>query len=148
MDVLCLLPVLPPELRPIIQIDGSTPGNYHVSEKLVQEAVDTLLDNGIRGQPMRDVIIRLQIVSDLMRQRGRFRETLLGKRLIIRAFCHCRSPSLHYIDTLMGSNAVHVPYPWRLKQKLVYLCFSYESLSPLLGSHFVPTQDMLIGFTY
>ncbi|OMO52131.1 hypothetical protein COLO4_37398 [Corchorus olitorius] len=83
--VLCLLPVLPPELRPIIQIDGgklmssddnelyrrviyrnntltdllttsrSTPGELLMcQEKLVQEAVDTLLDNGIRGQPMRD----------------------------------------------------------------------------------------------
>ncbi|KAL5697120.1 DNA-directed RNA polymerase [Ranunculus cassubicifolius] len=69
--VLCLLPVLPPELRPIIQIDGviyrnntltdllttsrSTPGELVMcQEKLVQEAVDTLLDNGIRGQPMRD----------------------------------------------------------------------------------------------
>ncbi|KAH0845162.1 hypothetical protein HID58_091955, partial [Brassica napus] len=33
-------------------------GISNVSGKLVQEAVDTLLDNGIRGQPMRDVIIR------------------------------------------------------------------------------------------
>ncbi|RYR04912.1 hypothetical protein Ahy_B06g084723 [Arachis hypogaea] len=38
-------------------------------EKLVQEAVDTLLDNGIRGQPMRDG------------KEERFRETLLGKRV-------------------------------------------------------------------
>ncbi|KAL0551433.1 hypothetical protein IC582_010520 [Cucumis melo] len=83
--VLCLLPVLPLELRPIIQIHGgklmssdinslyrrviyrnntlidllttsrSTPGELVMcQEKLVQEAVDTLLDNGIRGQPMRD----------------------------------------------------------------------------------------------
>ncbi|KAE9612435.1 putative DNA-directed RNA polymerase [Lupinus albus] len=82
--VLCLLPILPHELRPIFQIDR---GKLTISdinelyriviyrnntfidllttsrsmlgelvmcqEKLVQEAVDTLLDNGLRGQPMR-----------------------------------------------------------------------------------------------
>ena len=85
--VLCLLPVLPPGLRPFVQIKGgklmssdinelyrrviyrnniltdllttrksrSTPNELIMcQEKLVQEAVDTLLDNGIRGQPMRD----------------------------------------------------------------------------------------------
>ncbi|KAG5615117.1 hypothetical protein H5410_014941 [Solanum commersonii] len=51
--------VLPPELRPIIQIDGgklmsSDINELYKREKLVQEAVDTLLDNGIWGQPMRD----------------------------------------------------------------------------------------------
>ncbi|KAL2894151.1 DNA-directed RNA polymerase subunit beta', partial [Bienertia sinuspersici] len=95
--VLCLLPVLPPELRPIIQIDGgklmssdinelyrrviyrnntltdllstsrSTPGELVMcQEKLVQEAVDTLLDNGIH------------VIEG---KEGRFRETLLGKRV-------------------------------------------------------------------
>ena len=83
--ILCLLLVLPLELRPIIQIDGgklmsldinelyrrviyrnntlidllatsrSTPGELVMcQEKLVQEAVDTLLDNGLCGQPIRD----------------------------------------------------------------------------------------------
>ncbi|CAI8606330.1 unnamed protein product [Vicia faba] len=83
--VSCILPVLPPELRPIIQIDSgklmssdineldrrviyqnntligllttsrSTPEELVTcQEKLVQEVVDTLLDNGIRRQPMRD----------------------------------------------------------------------------------------------
>nr|YP_010894561.1 RNA polymerase beta' subunit [Dicranostigma lactucoides]WJW71431.1 RNA polymerase beta' subunit [Dicranostigma lactucoides] len=112
--VLCLLPVLPPELRPIIQIDGgklmssdinelyrrviyrnntltdllttsrSTPGELVMcQEKLVQEAVDTLLDNGIRGQPMRDGHNKVyKSFSDIIEgKEGRFRETLLGKRV-------------------------------------------------------------------
>ncbi|KAL5060277.1 hypothetical protein RYX36_031881 [Vicia faba] len=112
--VLCLLPVLPPELRPIIQIDGgklmssdinelyrrviyrnntlidllttsrSTPEELVMcQEKLVQEAVDTLLDNGIRGQPMRDGNNKVyKSFSDIIEgKEGRFRETLLGKRV-------------------------------------------------------------------
>ncbi|KAL0912917.1 hypothetical protein M5K25_016338 [Dendrobium thyrsiflorum] len=112
--VLCLLPVLPPELRPIIQIDGgklmssdmnelyrrviyrnnthtdllatsrSTPGELVMcQEKLVQEAVDTLFDNGIRRQPMRDGHNKVyKSFSDVIEgKEGRFRETLLGKRV-------------------------------------------------------------------
>nr|YP_010007151.1 RNA polymerase beta' subunit [Passiflora mucronata]QNR05994.1 RNA polymerase beta' subunit [Passiflora mucronata] len=112
--VLCLLPVLPPELRPIIQIDGgklmssdinelyrrviyrnntltdlltiskSTPAELVMcQEKLVQEAVDTLLDNGIRGEPMRDGHNKVyKSFSDVIEgKEGRFRETMLGKRV-------------------------------------------------------------------
>uniref|UniRef100_UPI0030FF1B7A RNA polymerase beta' subunit n=1 Tax=Primula chapaensis TaxID=690490 RepID=UPI0030FF1B7A len=112
--VLCLLPVLPPELRPIIQLEGgklmssdinelyrrviyrnntltdllttsrSTPGELVMcQEKLVQEAVDTLLNNGIRGQPMRDGHNKVyKSFSDVIEgKEGRFRETLLGKRV-------------------------------------------------------------------
>ncbi|KAJ4884789.1 RNA polymerase beta' subunit [Raphanus sativus] len=52
-------------------------------EKLVQEAVDTLLDNGIRGQPMRDGHNKVyKSFSDVIEgKEGRFRETLLGKRV-------------------------------------------------------------------
>nr|QFQ34405.1 RNA polymerase beta' subunit [Patrinia scabiosifolia] len=112
--VLCLLPVLPPELRPLIQIAGvrvmssdinelyrrviyrnnaltdllttsrSTPGELVIcQEKLVQEAVDTLLDNGVRGQPTRDGHNKVyKSFSDIIEgKEGRFRETLLGKRV-------------------------------------------------------------------
>nr|YP_009339335.1 RNA polymerase beta' subunit [Cyanea fissa]APQ38728.1 RNA polymerase beta' subunit [Cyanea fissa] len=112
--VLCLLPVLPPELRPIIQIDGGklmssdinelyrrviyrnntlldllttsrfTPGELVMcQEKLVQEAVDTLLDNGVRGQPTRDGHNKVyKSFSDIIEgKEGRFRATLLGKRV-------------------------------------------------------------------
>lgn len=111
--VLCLLPVLPPELRPMIQIDGDKlmssdlnelyrrvifRNNYLTTlltnkytpvdlimgqEKLVQQAVDTLLDNGIRGQPIRDGHNKVyKSFSDFIQgKEGRFRKTLLGKRV-------------------------------------------------------------------
>ncbi|KAL0295243.1 UNVERIFIED_CONTAM: DNA-directed RNA polymerase subunit beta', partial [Sesamum calycinum] len=110
--VLCLLPVLPPELRPIIQIDGgklmssdinelyrrviyrnntltdllttsrSTPGELVMcQDKLVQEAVDTLLDNGIRGQPDGHNKVYKSFSDVIEGKEGRFRETLLGKRV-------------------------------------------------------------------
>ncbi|KAL2903168.1 DNA-directed RNA polymerase subunit beta' [Bienertia sinuspersici] len=51
-------------------------------EKLVQEVVDTLLDNGIHGQPMRDGHNKVyKSFSDVIEGKGRFRETLLGKRV-------------------------------------------------------------------
>nr|UOU83019.1 RNA polymerase beta' subunit [Gaultheria nummularioides]UOU83109.1 RNA polymerase beta' subunit [Gaultheria nummularioides]UOU83199.1 RNA polymerase beta' subunit [Gaultheria nummularioides]UOU83289.1 RNA polymerase beta' subunit [Gaultheria nummularioides]UOU83379.1 RNA polymerase beta' subunit [Gaultheria nummularioides] len=112
--VLCLLPVLPPELRPMIQLDGGKLmssdinelyrrvlfRNKHLTrllksspfvpvdlvrcqEQLVQTAVDTLLDNGIRGQPIRDGHNKVyKSFSDFIQgKEGRFRETLLGKRV-------------------------------------------------------------------
>nr|BDD17413.1 RNA polymerase beta' subunit [Takakia lepidozioides] len=112
--VLSLLPVLPPELRPMIELgegelitsdlnelyrrviyrnntlidflarSGSTPGGLVVCQmRLVQEAVDALIDNGIRGQPMRDSHNRpYKSFSDAIEgKEGRFRENLLGKRV-------------------------------------------------------------------
>nr|QXE46007.1 RNA polymerase beta' subunit [Gonocarpus micranthus] len=112
--VLCLLPVLPPELRPVIQLDGgklmssdinelyrriiyrnniltdlltisrSTPGELVIFQQLLlQEAVDTLLDNGSRGQPTRDIYNKVyKSFSDVIEgKEGRFRETMLGKRV-------------------------------------------------------------------
>nr|WGO61486.1 RNA polymerase beta' subunit [Aneura pinguis]WGO61572.1 RNA polymerase beta' subunit [Aneura pinguis] len=112
--VLSLLPVLPPELRPMIELgegelitsdlnelyrrviyrnntlldflarSDSTPGGLIICQKrLVQEAVDALIDNGIRGQPMRDNHNRpYKSFSDLIEgKEGRFRENLLGKRV-------------------------------------------------------------------
>lgn len=111
--ILCLLPVLPPELRPMIQMDGgklmssdinelyrrvifrnnnlktlltsrSSPGDLVMrQESLVQEAVDTLLDNGLGGEPMRDGQNQVyKSFSDIIEgKEGRFRETMLGKRV-------------------------------------------------------------------
>nr|UFY98024.1 RNA polymerase beta' subunit [Lonicera tangutica] len=112
--VLCLLPVLPPELRPLFRTDSSklarsdinelyrrviyrnntltdllttsrfAPGELVMcQEKLVQEAVDTLLDNGIGGQPTKDGSNQVyKSFSDrIAGKEGRFRETLLGKRV-------------------------------------------------------------------
>jgi DNA-directed RNA polymerase beta' subunit len=112
--VLSVLPVLPPELRPMIELgegelitsdlnelyrriiyrnntlldflarSDSTPGGSIVCQKrLVQEAVDASIDNGIRGQPMKDGHNRpYKSFSDLIEgKEGRFRENLLGKRV-------------------------------------------------------------------
>nr|YP_010045919.1 RNA polymerase beta' subunit [Platycerium bifurcatum]QPG85965.1 RNA polymerase beta' subunit [Platycerium bifurcatum] len=112
--VLEILPVLPPELRPIVEsyegelvtsdlnelyrkvihrnntlvefLSGSefTPEGLIVCQKrLIQEAVDALIDNGIRGQPMRDINNRpYKSFSEFIEgKEGRFRENLLGKRV-------------------------------------------------------------------
>nr|YP_009426851.1 RNA polymerase beta' subunit [Hymenasplenium unilaterale]ASU95527.1 RNA polymerase beta' subunit [Hymenasplenium unilaterale] len=112
--VLDLSPVLPPELRPIVESyegelvtsdlnelyrkviyrnntlaefsSGSefTPEGLIVCQRrLIQEAVDALIDNGIRGQPMRDMNNRpYKSFSEVIEgKEGRFRENLLGKRV-------------------------------------------------------------------
>ena len=112
--VLSLLPVLPPDLRPMLELgegelitsdlnelyrrviyrnntlidfstrSNSTPGGLIVCQtRLVQEAVDALIDNGIRGQPMKDSHNRpYKSFSDVIEgKEGRFRENLLGKRV-------------------------------------------------------------------
>nr|YP_009433795.1 RNA polymerase beta' subunit [Hypolytrum nemorum]ANP26009.1 RNA polymerase beta' subunit [Hypolytrum nemorum] len=112
--VLYLLPVLPPELRPIIQIDGGKLISSDINElyrrvilrnnlltdllvpsifsdrdivisqvRLLQEAVDILLDTGVRGEPKRDGYNKIyKSFSDIIGgKEGRFRETLLGKRV-------------------------------------------------------------------
>nr|YP_010291617.1 RNA polymerase beta' subunit [Scleria parvula]ULQ67624.1 RNA polymerase beta' subunit [Scleria parvula] len=115
--VLYLLPVLPPELRPIVQIDGGKLISSDINElyrrvisrnnlladllgsqsifsnrevitsqiKLLQEAVDILLDIGVREEPKKDVFNKPKVYksfSDIIGgKEGRFRETLLGKRV-------------------------------------------------------------------
>ncbi|KAL0302250.1 UNVERIFIED_CONTAM: DNA-directed RNA polymerase subunit beta, partial [Sesamum calycinum] len=123
--VLCLLPVLPPELRPIIQIDGgklmssdinelyrrviyrnntltdllttsrSTPGELVMcQDKLVQEAVDTLLDNGIRGQPDGHNKVYKSFSDVIEGKEGRFRDSAWQTGRLFRAFRHCRRQHL------------------------------------------------------
>ncbi|CAN6483025.1 unnamed protein product [Victoria cruziana] len=100
--VLSLLPVLPPELRPIIQIDGGKSMSSDINElyrrviyqnntltdllttsrsTLGELVMYILLDNGIRGQPMRDGHNKVyKSFSDVIEgKEGRFRKTLLGK---------------------------------------------------------------------
>ena len=110
--VITVLPVLPPELRPMVQLDG---GRFATSDlndlyrrvinrnnrlrrlleigapeiitrnekRMLQEAVDSLIDNGRRG---RAVVTgnnhKLKSLSDMLRgKQGRFRQNLLGKRV-------------------------------------------------------------------
>ena len=110
--ILTVLPVLPPELRPIVQLDG---GRFATSDlndlyrrvinrnnrlrrlidlgapeiiirnekRMLQEAVDALIDNGRRGRvPMAGGTHKLKALSDMLRgKQGRFRQNLLGKRV-------------------------------------------------------------------
>ena len=110
--VLTVLPVLPPELRPMVQLDG---GRFATSDlndlyrrvinrnnrlkrlmdlgapeiiirnekRMLQEAVDALIDNGRRGRPIQGSHNhKLKSLSDLLRgKQGRFRQNLLGKRV-------------------------------------------------------------------
>nr|YP_009562293.1 RNA polymerase b'-subunit [Trichomanes trollii]QAV57650.1 RNA polymerase b'-subunit [Trichomanes trollii] len=112
--VLEILPVLPPELRPMIELsegelitsdfnelyrkiiyrnntlidfqlrsDFTPEGLIICQKRLIQEAVDALIDNGVRGQPMRDINNRpYKSFSEVIEgKEGRFRENLLGKRV-------------------------------------------------------------------
>ena len=110
--VLTVIPVIPPDLRPMEQLDG---GRYAPSDRndlyrriinrnnrlkrllelgapdiivrnekrMLQEAVDALIDNGRRGRPVTGPGNRaLKSLSDLLKgKQGRFRQNLLGKRV-------------------------------------------------------------------
>ncbi|MGL4362168.1 MAG: DNA-directed RNA polymerase subunit beta' [Cellulosilyticaceae bacterium] len=110
--VLDVVPVLPPDLRPMIQLDG---GRFATSDlndlyrrvinrnnrlkrlldlgapsiivrnekRMLQEAVDALIDNGRRGRPVTGPGNRaLKSLSDMLKGKsGRFRQNLLGKRV-------------------------------------------------------------------
>ena len=110
--ILTVLPVIPPDLRPMVQLDGgrfassdlndlyrrvinrnnrlkrmielSAPEMIIKNEKrMLQEAVDALIDNGRRGKPLSGPSNReLKSLSGLLRgKQGRFRQNLLGKRV-------------------------------------------------------------------
>ncbi|RDV80525.1 DNA-directed RNA polymerase subunit beta' [Ammonifex thiophilus] len=110
--ILEVLPVIPPELRPMVQLDG---GRFATSDlndlyrrvinrnnrlkrllelgapdiivrnekRMLQEAVDALIDNGRRGRPVTGPGNRpLKSLSDMLKgKQGRFRQNLLGKRV-------------------------------------------------------------------
>ncbi|MCL1995122.1 MAG: DNA-directed RNA polymerase subunit beta' [Defluviitaleaceae bacterium] len=110
--ILSTLPIIPPDLRPMVQLDGGrfatsdlndlyrrvinrnnrlkrlldmgTPDIIIRNEKrMLQEAVDSLIDNGRRGRPVTGPGNRpLKSLSDLLKgKQGRFRQNLLGKRV-------------------------------------------------------------------
>jgi DNA-directed RNA polymerase subunit beta' len=110
--ILDVIPVLPPDLRPMVQLDG---GRFATSDlndlyrrvinrnnrlkklldlgapdiivrnekRMLQEAVDALIDNGRRGRPVTGPGNRpLKSLSDMLKgKQGRFRQNLLGKRV-------------------------------------------------------------------
>ena len=110
--ILDVIPVIPPDLRPMVQLDG---GRFATSDlndlyrrvinrnnrlkrlldlgapeiivnnekRMLQEAVDSLFDNGRRGRPVTGPGNRpLKSLSDMLKgKQGRFRQNLLGKRV-------------------------------------------------------------------
>src|SRR5699024_12608813 len=107
-----VLPVIPPEIRPMVQLDGGrfatsdlndlyrrvinrnnrlkrlldlgAPGIIVINEKrMLQEAVDALIDNGRSGRPVTGPGKRpLKSLSHILKgKQGRFRKKLLGKRV-------------------------------------------------------------------
>lgn len=110
--ILNVIPVIPPDLRPMVQLDG---GRFATSDlndlyrrvinrnnrlkrlfdlgapdiivrnekRMLQEAVDALIDNGRRGRPVVGANNRpLKSLSDMLKgKQGRFRQNLLGKRV-------------------------------------------------------------------
>ena len=110
--ILDVIPVIPPDLRPMVQLDGGRfatsdlndlyrrvinrnnrlkrllelggPGIIVRNEKrMLQEAVDALIDNGRRGRPVTGPNNRpFKSLSDMLKgKQGRFRQNLLGKRV-------------------------------------------------------------------
>jgi len=110
--ILDVVPVIPPELRPMVQLDGgrfATPDLNDLyrrvinrnnrlkrlldlgapdiivrnEKRMLQEAVDALIDNGRRGRPVTGPGNRpLKSLSDMLKgKQGRFRQNLLGKRV-------------------------------------------------------------------
>ena len=110
--ILNVVPVIPPDIRPMVQLDGGrfatsdlndlyrrvinrnnrlkrllelgAPGIIVRNEKrMLQEAVDALIDNGRRGRPVTGPNNRaLKSLSDMLKgKQGRFRQNLLGKRV-------------------------------------------------------------------
>ena len=110
--VLDVLPILPPEIRSMVQLDGGRFASSDLNElyrrviarnnrlkklleipapdivirnekRMLQEAVDALVDNGRRGKPVTGPSNRpLKSLSEMLRgKQGRFRQNLLGKRV-------------------------------------------------------------------
>ena len=110
--IMTVIPVIPPDIRPMVQLDG---GRYATSDlndlyrrvinrntrlkrlleldspdiiirnekRMLQEAVDALIDNGRRGRPVAGANNRpYKSLSDMLKgKQGRFRQNLLGKRV-------------------------------------------------------------------
>ena len=110
--ILDVVPVIPPEIRPMVQLDGGRFASSDLNDlyrrvinrnnrlkrllelrapliiirnekRMLQEAVDALIDNGRRGKPVTGPSNRpLKSLSEMLRgKQGRFRQNLLGKRV-------------------------------------------------------------------
>ena len=110
--ILDVIPVIPPDIRPMVQLDGGRFASSDLNElyrrvisrnnrlkklmairtpeivirnekRMLQEAVDALIDNGRRGKPVTGPSNRpIKSLSEMLRgKQGRFRQNLLGKRV-------------------------------------------------------------------
>ena len=110
--ILDVIPVIPPDIRPMVQLDGGRFASSDLNDlyrrvinrnnrlqrllelkapdiivrnekRMLQEAVDALIDNGRRGRPVTGPNNRpLKSLSDMLKgKQGRFRQNLLGKRV-------------------------------------------------------------------
>src|SRR5437867_1828876 len=201
-----VLPVLPPELRPLVPLDG---GRFATSDlndlyrrvinrnnrlkrllelkapeiivrnekRMLQEAVDSLLDNGRRGKAMTGANKRpLKSLADMIKGKGgRFRQNLLGKRehpvmlnraptlhrLGIQAFepvlIEGKAIQLHPLvcaafnaDFDGDQMAVHVPLSLEAQMEARTLMLASNNiLSPANGDPIiVPSQDIVLGLYY
>ncbi|PHT65973.1 DNA-directed RNA polymerase subunit beta' [Capsicum annuum] len=139
-------------LTNLLTTSRSTLGELEMcQEKLVQEAVDTLLDNGIRAQPMRDGHNKVyKSFSDVIEgKEGRFciqafQPILVEGRTICLHPLVCKGFTADFDGDKM---AVHVPLSLEAQVEACLLMFSHMNLlSPTIGDPiFVPIQDMLIG---
>src|SRR5437763_1177096 len=156
--ILEVLPVLPPDLRPLVPLDG---GRFATSDlndlyrrvinrnnrlkrllelkapdiivrnekRMLQEAVDSLLDNGRRGKAMTGANKRpLKSLADMIKGKGgRFRQNLLGKRV-----------------DYSGRSVIVVGPQLKLHQCGLPKKMALELFKPFI----VPSQDIVLGLYY
>ena len=186
--VLDAVPVIPPDLRPMVQLDG---GRFATSDlndlyrrvinrnnrlkrlldlaapdiivrnekRMLQEAVDALLDNGRRGRPVTGPGNRpLKSLSDMLKgKQGRFRQNLLGKRVDYSfelLLVEGKAIQLHPLvcgafnaDFDGDQMAVHLPLSAEAQAEARILMLSSNNiLKPSDGRPVtMPAQDMIIG---
>src|SRR2546426_87945 len=184
-----VLPVLPPELRPLVPLDG---GRFATSDlndlyrrvinrnnrlkrllelkapeiivrnekRMLQEAVDSLLDNGRRGKAMTGANKRpLKSLADMIKGKGgRFRQNLLGKRvdysgrsvIVVGPQLNPLVCAAFNADFDGDQMAVHVPLSLEAQMEARTLMLASNNiLSPANGDPIiVPSQDIVLGLYY
>src|SRR5205809_601613 len=202
--ILDVTPVIPPDLRPMVQLDG---GRFATSDlndlyrrvinrnnrlkrlldlgapeiivrnekRMLQEAVDALIDNGRRGRPVTGPNNRpLKSLSDMLKgKQGRFRQNLLGKRVDYSGRsvivvgpklklhqCGLPKGQANQVHPLVctgynadfggGQVARHVPLAAAAQGEARLLMVSaYNILSPAYGKAITsPTRDIVLGSYY
>src|SRR5437867_3177975 len=186
--ILDVTPVIPPDLRPMVQLDG---GRFATSDlndlyrrvinrnnrlkrlldlgapeiivrnekRMLQEAVDALIDNGRRGRPVTGPNNRpLKSLSDMLKgKQGRFRQNRLGIQAFEPALIEGKAIQVHplvctaYNADFDGDQmAAHVPLSAAAQAEARLLMLSaYNILSPAYGKAITsPTRDIVLGSYY